>query len=305
MRKSSTVIAIFILSLFLLSVAQSAFAVDWLPLVPCGLDKNPDPPVMDSGGNVVDFTRDCTRCDLFKLLHNLISAVQFGVVPIIGGLLFVIAGIFYILGGTSPEYAGRAKIIFTNTIYGIIVVFVAWLIVNTVLVNFGTNTSDSWYQFQCRSTAPTPTPGLTPIPSVSCDNIEQLAAQYNVPHPRRDAPGLTSLMRCIAAGLSGQSLGSIYTYEHSNGKCNYTRGNEICGNCAHAVNSCHYGGASGSQGALAVDYGNEQIGDDIIRVAFDCGAKFARCETAGGQGAACIGQGANHVHVTASSCDRN
>ena len=91
--------------------------------------------------------------------------------------------------------------------------------------------------------------------------------------------------------------------------CNYTRGQRSCTtSCSHAVNSCHYGGKTGSEGALAVDFGNQAIGDRIIQAAIACGvpSNKARCENVAGKNVGCAsGSGANHVHISAASCDAN
>ena len=104
-------------------------------------------------------------------------------------------------------------------------------------------------------------------------------------------------------------FGSLYTYDNSNELCNYTRNSGQCSlTCSHSRNSCHYGGSSGSQGALAVDFGNESNGDAIIQAAGSCGvpSSKARCENAAGVNVGCAaGSGATHVHISTLICDSN
>ena len=157
---------------------------------------------------------------------------------------------------------------------------------------------------------PTKTPTPTPTPTGNlCLQPAQLAASNNVPYPRKNAPELVGLISCIQSRLPGQNLGSQYTFDNSYELCNYTRGQRTCTtSCSHAVNSCHYGGRTGSQGALAVDFGNELIGANIIQAAIACGvpSEKARCENAAGVNVGCAsGSGANHVHISAASCDAN
>ncbi len=285
----------------LMVLAPSAFAVDWLPLVPCGL--NPGPGVDPAR------TKPCNQCDLFKLLKNLIDMVLFGITAPLATLFFVAAGLLYILSGANPGLASRARSIGTNTFYALLIIGSAWLIVNTLLRSFvKDNVAAEWWKITCSATAPpsvTPPPTVTP-PTADCENPSALAQKYNEPYPQRNAPELDTLMNCIQRQLPGQDLGSVYTYEESNKLCNYTRGQEVCGTCAHAVNSCHYGGRSGSSGALAVDYGNEGLGNQIIQAANACGAKSgSRCENANGQSVPCSDSSATHVHVNAGSCDSN
>lgn len=150
-------------------------------------------------------------------------------------------------------------------------------------------------------------------PTGLCSQPAQLAASNNEPYPANfpnppgvNAPELNALISCIQSKLPGQNLGSKFTYDNSYPLCNLTRGQRSCTtSCAHAVSSCHYGGGNGSAGSLAVDFGNEAIGDIIIQKALECGAKSPRCENAAGVIKSCTGSDANHVHVNAGSCDAN
>lgn len=153
-----------------------------------------------------------------------------------------------------------------------------------------------------------------------CSNSSELAKQHtNAAYPVKRAPELNTLLSCIA-GKTGKAVptaeggvntfyGSMYTYD-SKAICNYTRGDKHClatsGKCAHAVTSCHYGGKTGTAGSLAIDFGNEANGNIIIEAAEDCGAKSARCENALGRNVSCTaGSGANHIHISSTSCDAN
>ena len=170
---------------------------------------------------------------------------------------------------------------------------------------------------------PTPTPSRTPTPTPTPVNLcllpPQLAKSNNEAYPATRAPDLNTLFSCISTKL-GQQLpseggvnafyGSMYTYDGSAVLCNYTRGQKTCTppKCSHAVNSCHYGGRTGSQGSLAVDFGNELKGDTIIQAAIGCGvpASKARCENVAAKNVGCTpGSGANHIHISTSTCDAN
>lgn len=151
----------------------------------------------------------------------------------------------------------------------------------------------------------------------TCNDLAGAAKQNNEAYPKTNAPDLQKMMDCVKTKLGYANLGSEYTWDQSHETCNYTRGKPTCdsqGTCSHAVNSCHYGGKTGTQGAEAVDYGNEAIGGKIIKAALECGAKNGRCEgvvngkiktfPVASDGIACA-PGADHVHVNAASCDAN
>lgn len=131
--KYRKIAAVFIFLVLLLGVAQTALAVSWIPLVPCGREGLPD----------------CNECELLHLLKNLIDAVIEGVVPIGGALLFTWAGLLYILAGANPGNLTQAKSIFTNTLYSIAVIGLAYLITNTIIVNLAPDYSGNWFTYQC------------------------------------------------------------------------------------------------------------------------------------------------------------
>jgi hypothetical protein len=149
----------------------------------------------------------------------------------------------------------------------------------------------------------------------SCAVPNILASQHSSAFPAQRDPELQTLLMCIQNNL-GQALpseggsnsfyGSLYTYENDNTICNYNRNDGHCtSSCSHAPNSCHYGGSSGINGALAVDFGNEDNGAIIIPMALICGAKSGRCENAAGATVDCASGRATHIHITSASCDGN
>ncbi len=193
----------FSIAFLMFFIAAPAYAVDWLPLVPCGLNQNPE-------GATQDYTHLCTQCDLFHLLRNLIFAIQFGFVPVGGALLFLWAGFLYMLGGANPGYVGRAKEIFTNTVYAIIVISLAWVITNTILQNLAPDQAASWFQFSC--TAEIPAPSQTPLPTTSGGPTPTPSGG---PTPSTGGvPGQAQAQALIAAGVSFSTqgdCGSAYT----------------------------------------------------------------------------------------------
>jgi len=217
------------------------------------------------------------------------------------------AGVLWLTSRGNPSQIALAKHKIYNAIIGAIILVSGFAIlysINPALVQ-GT------IRFPGLVPSAT-TGGNLPNPPPSCLNELGLANQYNEPYPRRDDPELAQLMFCIQnhPSLVGLNLGSIYTYDETYDVCNYTRGNQVCGPCSHSVNSCHYGGSSGTRGSLAVDYGNEAIGNLIIQAAVFCGAKTTapgdpRCENSQGQRVACNDPMATHVHINAATCDRN
>ncbi len=341
-------IFIILCSVFLFVVlSHTVFAFSFWPLVPCGLQAQPQ----DSSGvelpkvptqenpDAHDYTKLCNRCDLLKLFKNIIDFVLIGLMPPAAAILFVWGGFLILMGGANPGWISQGKSIFWSTAVGVAIVSGSWLITNTIIRSLADdNVAPEWWKLECRVTTavqpPPPIPGQKyscnsnnqckadpngTYTSSNCDNAcpqpgdicltpATLATNNSEPYPKKNAPELNSLISCISSRLSGQNLGSQFTYDNSFELCNYSRGQRTCSSCSHAVNSCHYGGRTGNQGALAVDFGNEAIGNQIVQAAQQCGVPSgkARCENAAGVNVGCApGSGATHVHVSAPSCDAN
>jgi len=149
---------------------------------------------------------------------------------------------------------------------------------------------------------------LTGATTQLCEqNPTELARQYNTPvNPRTEDPQLQDLIRFIE-GEVGPMV--THTYDETYPLCNTTRGIPICEPaCSHATSSCHYGGSTGSTGALAVDFvGVGSQGAAVLQAARDSGIalKRATCENSSGTAVPCTEVGATHVHISLGSCDRD
>ncbi|MDI6882909.1 MAG: hypothetical protein QMC93_00320 [Patescibacteria group bacterium] len=153
-----------------------------------------------------------------------------------------------------------------------------------------------------------------------CHSHLKLAKCNNVPIPARRAPELQELLNCIGDKIFNEieetkgiclpppalrdetketpdnsdfCYGSIFTFDHINQVCNYTRGNPICSPvCSHSHYSCHYGGERGTAGALAVDFGEERKFEPIKKAALACGVPENR-----------ILLEVDHIHISHPLCD--
>ncbi|MBI2626263.1 MAG: hypothetical protein HYW69_01565 [Candidatus Nealsonbacteria bacterium] len=114
-------------------------------LVPCGLSAD-DP---NQEGNQ---TTPCTLCHLFVLFNNIIKFAMTTLVPVIAVLMLVIGGVMFFFAGAKPDTLNQAKGIITSVVIGLLIIFSAWIIVNTVLNFSGIVTSPSllkWYDIGC------------------------------------------------------------------------------------------------------------------------------------------------------------
>jgi len=285
------------------SVAPVEAAPSWWPIVPCGLNQAPPGATgTDPEGKPLVYTKACSRCDLLKLLKNLIDFVFMGLAPILGTFFVVWAGGEILLAGPNITSVENGKRRLWLVIQALFVLALAWLITNTLIKSLGANYdgADTWYQFTCTESSKTPFPLPTGPEPAECSDLQGLAQKNNVPYPRTNSSALNTLITCVRTDPSVVGLldlRQIYTYEQTNNTCNYTRGVATCGGCAHSINSCHYGGSSGTQGSEAADFnaldGKEQeLYQKIRALSGKCGLGYILFET-------------DHTHVSTQACDGN
>jgi len=106
-------------------------------LVPCGTSENP---------------RDCTLCDLWQLGSNIINFISFKLAIPLGAFLFVVAGVIFMTSGGSEKNVEWAKTIFTNTVVGLMIIYLSWLFIDTFLKTIAQGSFvGAWNQFPiCR-----------------------------------------------------------------------------------------------------------------------------------------------------------
>lgn len=83
----------------------------------------------------------CTFDKLMKLVNNIISLMLFLIAPGLAALMFLYGGFLILTSGGNTEKVGHAKKIFMMAITGILIAFCAWIIVKSILVGLGYNTS--------------------------------------------------------------------------------------------------------------------------------------------------------------------
>lgn len=90
----------------------------------------------------------CTKCDFAQIIVNVFNFI----LSIVGALAvgsFIFVGIRYLTAGGSPEKIQSAKSGAFYTVAGLILVLVAWLIVNFILEALGYKELSSWSQVKC------------------------------------------------------------------------------------------------------------------------------------------------------------
>lgn len=125
-------------------------------LVPCGTCGLKDPEtdadgnlILDGEGNTIGGTPiyiPCQFCHFFVMFDGIVDFVLFKIIPpfavlmlVIGGLMFIFAyfgGAEVLPGGTQggPALLNRAKKLISSVVIGLIIIFAAWLIINSLLM---------------------------------------------------------------------------------------------------------------------------------------------------------------------------
>ncbi|MFH1656286.1 MAG: hypothetical protein ABH956_00745 [Candidatus Nealsonbacteria bacterium] len=133
-------LGLFVFSPFIVN-AQTRSGCPTQGLVPCGGSSCP-----------------CKLCDFFKMIERIVDFILFGIVPALAALMIAIGGFMYIfaylgVAGGGPEMLSTAKNVFKAVILGLLIVYGAWLIINTFFMVIGvadwTGLRQGWWTINC------------------------------------------------------------------------------------------------------------------------------------------------------------
>ena len=104
----------------------------------------------------------CQFCHLFVLFKNIVDFVLFKIVPPLAALMLAIGGFMYIfayfgggeIGGKGgPALLSQANKLLTSVVWGLLIIFGAWIFVNTFFMLIGvadwTGLKGGWWQINC------------------------------------------------------------------------------------------------------------------------------------------------------------
>lgn len=128
--------------LFVFFLVFSPFFADAAGLVPCG--------GRDAAGNDEP---PCTLCHLIIGIDGIIDW-GFTILVFVAILVIVIAGIMYIISTGNEQEMEKAKNMVKQALTGAIIVFGAWLLINTTMMLMGTKSDlgigvSGWSSFTC------------------------------------------------------------------------------------------------------------------------------------------------------------
>lgn len=107
----------------------------------------------------------CELCHFFVLFKNVIDFLLTRIVPSLAALMLIIGGFLYVFAYLSPTEAlpgggkggpvllSQAKRLITSVIFGLLIIFAAWVIINTFFQLIGvaqwTGLRSGWWQINC------------------------------------------------------------------------------------------------------------------------------------------------------------
>lgn len=100
-------------------------------LVPCGAK------VDDPVTTTVDETEVCEFSHLVLLINNIINFLLVSILLPLAAIMFAAAGFMIVTAGGDPGRISQGKEIFGSVLKGILIAFMAWLAVQTILVAVG------------------------------------------------------------------------------------------------------------------------------------------------------------------------
>ncbi|QQG45614.1 MAG: hypothetical protein HYW89_01685 [Candidatus Sungiibacteriota bacterium] len=192
-----------------LVLIAAVFAIPFFVSAQGIIPQCPDRIIVDSAGKELQrIPNVCTACDLFNLSQSVLnfvwrlSAVGAALMLGYGGFLMIVPGIG---GEKSAAMYEKGKKVLTNTVIGLVIIFFAWLAVDTIIkvlggkiaAGFGENTEylggggfefGPWNRINCsppetrkvvaspatKPTTPTPAPIPSPTTSPTLNHAEAL-----------------------------------------------------------------------------------------------------------------------------------
>lgn len=143
-------IILILVFLFLVSNLGLAAGIPyWGPIMSCNTIR------LESGGWLGKYKNPCSSlCDLLATMQNAISLGITIALFVLAPILFMVGGFYLVTSGGNQERLGKGKKIFINTAWGVAIVLLSFVIVNTFLVILAPKISNEvnfarWNEIQC------------------------------------------------------------------------------------------------------------------------------------------------------------
>jgi len=149
-------------------------------LVPCGKSK-------PSQGESNLVTMPCQFCHIFVMLKGILDFLLVDVVIPVAVLMVVIGGVMFFLSSGNPGMVGKANSLLTSTVTGLVIIFGAYIFVNTFFLFIGvadwTGLRGGWFKIDCPIVSPqtyTPSPSLALASPNGSNFSANIGEEFNV-----------------------------------------------------------------------------------------------------------------------------
>ena len=106
-------------------------------LVPCGGEGQPS----------------CQLCHVFIMFDRIVDFVMLTLVPPLAALMLVISGVMFFTAAGDPSGLGKARSVLTSVVFGLVIVYGSWLIINSFFLVIGvsqwTGLEKGWFSYPC------------------------------------------------------------------------------------------------------------------------------------------------------------
>lgn len=190
---------------------KKIFVALFFLLLPLGVFAVEPTSVLEGTGGLVPGCEGafCRACDLVTLSNNVINfGIAFSV--IVATLMFAYAGILYVTAaGVGAEQVKKAHKIFVNIFVGLLVVLLAWLLVNIMFSVLSGKGLADWTKIQCVAN-----PVSDPFAQVGDPNVGDLGGIVGgrptgtpISSPGGTLSNAEAVRRLEAAGVCGGTTG--------------------------------------------------------------------------------------------------
>lgn len=205
--------------------------------VPCGTTGHPEP---------------CSLCHLFVLAQNILKFLMWTAAPSLAALGFAIGGFKMLISGPNPGLRQDGIKIIKNTVYGLLIVFGAWIIINQLLLVLAGGTTagtgkvfflpNPWNAISCPGTTALPAaPSLaaTTGPAYDANGMERIGLAAAGILARTNycqyfgAPNQTTACTTLAELPGPATAGLVNLKSQCNCTLFITGGTEIIGHTSH------------------------------------------------------------------------
>jgi len=78
-------------------------------------------------------TKACTVCDFFVLIKNIVNFLVTDIAVPVAVIILIYGGIMMVTSGGSEEKITKGKTALWHAVWGLLIVFAAWLIIDTII----------------------------------------------------------------------------------------------------------------------------------------------------------------------------